>query len=75
MYDNKGEFDIYYDLGNHYQTCEELMSDPNVQATKIPVKGSYVGTYPIMGNFDGVCVCLVDNSNNKTFYHNISLRK
>ncbi len=75
MYDNKGEFVIYYDLGHHYQTCEELMSDPNVQATKISVNGSYTGTYPIMGDYDGVSVCLVDNANNKTFYHNISLRK
>ena len=70
MSDDSGSFELYYDLGHNYQSCEELMEKGATMGT---ITGSYIGDYPVPGNYSGVSVCLVDAFGNTTFRNNITI--
>ena len=73
MTDNSGKFIIYYDFEHNYQSCDELMNGEHKVFTDTtnPFKGPFIITEDI----DNVSVCVVDDSDNKTFFNNINLRK
>ena len=73
MTDNSGKFTIYYDYDHNYQSCDDLMNGEHEVFTDTtnPFKGPFIITEDI----DNVSVCIVDDSDNKTFFNNINLRK
>ena len=73
MTDNSGKFTIYYDYDHNYQSCDDLMNGEHEVFTDTtnPFKGPFIITEDI----DNVSVCVVDDSDNKTFFNNINLRK
>ena len=73
MTDNSGKFIIYYDYDHNYQSCDDLMNGEHKVFTDTtnPFKRPFIITEDI----DNVSVCVVDDSDNKTFFNNINLRK
>lgn len=76
---DKDDFVIYYDFENNYQNCEDLIENgkrfPESNDEMISSSDGFDDNYVIENDVDNVSVCIVDRSGNKTFFHNINLRK
>lgn len=73
MTDNSGKFIIYYDYDHNYQSCDDLMNGEHEVFTD--TTNPFKGPFFITEDIDNVSVCVVDDSDNKTFFNNINLRK
>ena len=73
MTDNSEKFIIYYDFEHNYQSCDDLMNGEHEVFTD--TTNPFKGPFFITEDIDNVSVCVVDDSDNKTFFNNINLRK